>query len=323
MNEIYDSFFEKNKDAIFFVDGQAYASESDDAIIIVTRPSDVKDFEIPINIVVKEPNIVASPILVNNYFQDDLCNSRVKNVEGMSGSYLCLGCDYCRTLISGNCYFYCIDCHKDMCNLCKSETNEEIALQNGAKNYASRKDILSLCQNQHRIVERNICFGSDRVCDVCEKNCAKGCYFVPEEENSFDICNECWESNKEKVQTEIESRGGKEVFKQCTISFMQLTRFGSLLDWKPIICDKEYHCILVNINRNSPYCGKFAGMAVDDHGRCGYFLLEKIVTVEELVDKLNEFATDPEWLESKGWANHYNSPIPRLMQLFNCPVHYG
>ena len=47
-------------------------------------------------------------------------------------------CDYCNTNIKKN-WYYCFHCHKDMCNLCYSEINEEIAIKNGARFFKKRE----------------------------------------------------------------------------------------------------------------------------------------------------------------------------------------
>jgi len=318
MNQIFDDFYVNQSVAFLSVGEDAFAEIEEDTFVVITKPKNIAEPSIaPQNLT--SVHTLVTDDMVAEYFAD-LSEERIQNVEGMCALRYGLGCDYCKTSVRTNEYYYCTDCHKDMCLLCKSEVSEEIAVANGAKNYASRKEALNLCQQQHALVDRQLALASDKNCDVCSENCKEGCRYVELPENhTFDICERCWVTS----QTEIDAHGGKDSFKKCFVSFMQNTRFGSLFDWKPIITDENNNYVFVNINRDSLLCGKFAARMIDDHGRCGYYVLDKIASIDELVKKLNDYANDKEWIESTGWTKHYNFPIPRLMAEYGCTIHYG
>jgi hypothetical protein len=254
-------------------------------------------------------------------YKDGVSERRIVTVEGARQvDYWCLYCDYCNTPIPVGIYHYCLDCHLDMCPLCKLETSEEIALQNGAKSYAARKEKLTKCQRAHTVVPMDLIRAYPATCDGCGVD-MQGGYCKRVEQDTFDMCTACWENPA--FASEIEKHGGREAFTMNQASFMEATRFGSLNDWRPIISDGAQNYLLFNINADSPMCGKFAACAVDDHGRYAYFILDRITSAEDLALRISEYDKDIEWRASKDWTRHYNAPIPRLLASFGCQTHNG
>src|SRR5688500_15851670 len=81
---------------------------------------------------------------IEEYF-NELSHDRIHIINGYALTHTSYICDYCKSWDT-KVILYCIQCHQDMCNLCYEETNEEIAIKNGAKKYKLREDRLKLCR---------------------------------------------------------------------------------------------------------------------------------------------------------------------------------
>jgi hypothetical protein len=204
-------------------------------------------------------------------------------------------CDYCKTNIKEN-WFFCYHCYKDMCKMCHEETNEEIAVKNGAKNYKKREEDLNMCRSHNKIVSRNIRNkknpSSWRSCDLCHETIDEKHNFYTAEED-YDICLNCYQ-NSDDARNIVETKD-MSLFdlndKKCYL--FNSTDFGSMLYWIPIIGDTETCHVLMNLNPNDKNYGKICLQSCDDHGRFGYFIvrdenydLNKILMrLKEITDK--------------------------------------
>jgi hypothetical protein len=170
----------------------------------------------------------------------------------------CYNCDYCRSSC-GIKFWYCYDCNKDMCDLCYNEVNEEIAEKNGSVHYHLRKDSLAACRTH------NLRIGTARLrkeCDICKKPVPIMKKFYNDSDADYDICLDCYskDSTKEAIRD-----------KNVVLVDDDLC-FGSIKDWIEILTDNNGNSILCNLNMDSKYHKRFAFLAVDGHGRSGYYI---------------------------------------------------
>jgi hypothetical protein len=251
------------------------------------------------------------------------CSRRVHMINGVYQRPLLsgYGCDYCGAHI-GEPYYYCWDCHKDMCHLCQKERSEEDAKANGAQNYQLRKEALQLCQTRHRLVERPVPRDGSYGCDggLSAECKSKDGQILAESRytdgKDYDLCVACAKTTKgaEIVQT-----------RSLTLSTIQwpcaVAEFGSLLDWVPVIRDSKYNdMVLYCANTENPHSGKWALMAEDDHERCGYYITPPNTSISNIVDALVAIANDPNRNKNLDLSH---SPIKSLMHRHNMQTHYG
>lgn len=120
---------------------------------------------------------------------------RIMHINGMQISGWCTGyyCDYCRASCEGSKYYYCYDCHKDMCSLCYGETNKAIAIANGEKNYEKRREKCSSHDINGKTVEFLTGFGVK--CFNCKTYFEKG-----------HSCSKCGEHICDSCQGETNSK---------------------------------------------------------------------------------------------------------------------
>jgi len=224
---------------------------------------------------------------INDYFTQILSNQsmRITFVNGieMSNS-MSYYCDYCGADIEDD-YYYCYNCHNDMCRLCFSETSQEIATANGAQNYENRKDQLEICRNKHKLVSRKN--ANAAICNLCNENTDHDDLLIKTEKryhnkvDDYDLCLKCSETEQ-----------GQNIIKEKNLQLIDnllschVCDFGSFLDWVPLLRDDTYNMILCNLNPESPYHMKYAISSVDDHGRTGYYTITEQTTIETLITEI-------------------------------------
>ena len=209
---------------------------------------------------------------INTYFED--CeNGRIEWIWGLvtEGDIRYeSSCTYCFTdLLSHhnkthNYYYFCNDCQKDMCKLCYEATNT-----------TENEDIVECLKNHHLYQRRHFNdIGPFRfTCDKCDLD-------IPPHEprytnfnrvdmfqdNTLDYCRSCGE----RVDVDITNL-------ELIIpprSRIDVTGFGSILDWIPLIESSEFYSMLVNMNPDATYYGRIALLVSDNHGRMGYHVTE-------------------------------------------------
>lgn len=251
-------------------------------------------------------------------------------------------CDYCRTEVDTSNYYYCYHCYSDMCNYCYEETNEEIAIKNGAKNYASRAKALNKCRSCNLIKERitPVIYN----CDICEKTIddSIGRYTVKENnEHTYDICFKCYNEDNNGCKVQVEKRGMKfyKYESEREKYPFYYTDFGSMLNWIPIITDDlgknctDYGNIFINLNPDDKNYKKICLQSCDDHARCGYFILyDEEHTLDNILKMLKEICDENKVIrinclgkeeEEELNCSHHSSPIQVLMRKLGVPVYYG
>jgi hypothetical protein len=245
---------------------------------------------------------------------------RIHGINNMDLDKSTFSCDYCLSFINYKLYT-CQECNKMMCPLCFSETSEEIALKNGAKNYQSRKDELNKCQQNHKLTET---YPTENVvCDNCNEKPKESEYFsnvTRDYGDRSDLCLICSQTNE-----------GKELIKDNNLTKRTnylsnvWTEFGSLFDWIPIYSEDETDALIrKNLNSRSNNFGKFCLSCVDDHGRQGYNVTN--LSLDIIVSKLNNFITQFKSqfkTTENSWDKHYNSPLHTLMNELGFRLYYG
>lgn len=331
---------------------------------------------------------------VRNYLIDVVNdNLRLQEVCGMITSgciEYCFYCDYCGTpmldddnRLSSHIY-RCEVCRIYMCQLCYLETDETTAKSNGAKNWEKRKEKLENCQKNHEIRSNEFTHSSS--CEFCGVNIAFDrekwsnalfkirrhqqhvgvtmCELCDAGWNTEDLCIKCVKENKfnEKHGMNAENYLTKHNLELIPniITPMELTVFGSFMDWIPILIDiQEDAKVYLNMNRDSQMNGRVALSCFDDHGRCSYDILGKTWTIESTIQKIHSLENtflmkkraeehrrnqvkngesfekeesedcdeinqdDSGMCVGGGWAEHYSRPILYLMRLENMKVYVG
>jgi len=208
-----------------------------------------------------------------------------------------------------------------MCNMCYEETSEEIALKNGAKNYKQREDLLNTSRIHNKLEKRSFASIDTSLyyCDLCEETIKNNYYSNKNKDKSYDICMNCYETNEtneDKKMTLIDINNKSYCF--------ELTDFGSILFWFPIITDHEGCSILINLNINHKNYGKICLQSCDDHGRYGYFIIkDETYDLDIILKKLKEICDKNSYLNIELCSTYHTSPIQMLMYSFNMQVYYG
>jgi hypothetical protein len=258
----------------------------------------------------------------NSYFTEIREGSyRIRCVNGIyldCWSYMFLQCDYCFHPVDlhygdiyRNWYMYCSNCHTNMCRLCFGETSSEIATDNGALHYAEREEQLSQCR-LHNLSKHTI-QGMEFNCDICEEHIITS-KMLSSREHDYDICEKC--SN-----TVVGINKINELNLTVTHRFVVYnnSKFGSMLDWVPILTDRDESFVLFNYNGKSEYADRLAIATEDDHGRMGYYMIKHNISLKELCEKLE--IDDSE--DTDTWHRFYNMPIKKFMISQNMSIQYG
>jgi len=243
----------------------------------------------------------------------------------------CMYCDYCTSSISDD-YRFCNECQKDMCHLCYGETSEEIAIANSSKNWQDRKDALQACRDGHTLIIRKL--NGDSSPTYCyyraSPDCKVGHYITGEwyrssegyeDGSTKDVCIPCSQTEEYKNNPfkEVKKMGPPDIP-------MNYARFGSMLDWVPVLKDKEYDIVLLNLNPKSPYHNQICLASCDDHGRMGFYTLPHDHTLEKLLRTLSEHQekhAEKFKDQSASWDEFYDEPIKQYMSDLNMQIHYG
>lgn len=202
---------------------------------------------------------------IRNYFvkllEDELCVDSINglDLENISSQY---NCDYCNTLIDKN-YYYCYHCHKDMCDTCFTLENEQCI-----KNFG-----IDRCKEAHlqKIKPRKIRVSDYHYCDVCHKLIIMPYYTKPVQNNYYDVCDDCY------TESPDQSLSYKSVYIPCDDC-----RFGSMIDWVPILTDTEYSLLLVNKN-TSEYC-----IGIYINGKIEYYIVD-IIQINQNINEGDTF----------------------------------
>jgi hypothetical protein len=168
-----------------------------------------------------------------------------------------------------------------MCNLCWEEKNEEIAIRNGAKNWAKRKDKLLNCfSHQDKI---NIINNMSVCCDLCQSFSKQtdGKWHCNRNKNK-DICPSCYYTDQ--GQDFIFQIGGE--WSCINYKTNRHENFGSILDWAILFREEnDGDYLLYNINQCSKNYHKLALGVIDDSDRHGLYQVEQKLT--EMLEKIS------------------------------------
>lgn len=252
-------------------------------------------------------------------------NIRVSRVNGtpIVESFMYMVCDYCKTQpenpeLDPNDHpiYYCYNCCTDMCYLC----HEELVLGKGtpgSRNYKERAAKLSKCKDHH-LVRRNLFCVQSLQCEKCDKELSNDVEVYSRRIENKDYCISCVETNPDLINEHALVRWKR-------INLDDWFEYGSMMDWVPVLRDANYDWILYNYNRDSKYCGTFALMANDNHGRCGFFrwidpvpksLDEAVIAICAAIgSRIEDEDLDEDEVKEM--------PIQILMQCLGMPTYYG
>ena len=186
-------------------------------------------------------------ILSNNeirqYFESIFSNSiNIKSINGIRLEVdlpVEYSCDYCFNPmedIDSDYYYYCYKCHKNICINC---FGKELQDQKTCK-----------YNDLNKIKKRKFCtYNSFYInCDECSEKIIEPVFYSDESEliNSYDICIHCYEKYPDIAET-------IELYKIESIFPCDNCNFGNMLDWIPVLKDKDDSYILINKN-TMEYC---------------------------------------------------------------------
>lgn len=298
----------------------------DDAVIFVQKPANIAELPaIDKDSINEKYFTIETKDSVAGYFNDILeGNIRICLINGVRVEYsewASYNCDYCRAEITGE-YYYCYHCNKDMCMLCYEEVNEAIAILHGAKKYHERRDALDACREASRMGKRNteMCRENDRLCDLCSELIGENINFYStfEDGKCFDICSDCYANDKQNARNTVEQKKMALYDTESILSYLfGQTDFESMMYWFPVLTDTESCRVLVNLNVDSKNYNKVCLQSSDDHGRCGYYVVN--LELEDIIQRLKDITdTVPDLC-----TTHHSSPIHRLMEELKIQIYYG
>ena len=287
---------------------------------------------------------------------NDLSDLRIMCLNGYNLSEYSdpVACNYCNHSCDYSSY-YCTKCMKHMCLLCFNERNEEEAIKNGAKNYLNRKERLNYCfahEDQFQKIDHVVCdickvrnsvlsgTWRSKITNKCErKDICPMCLIGIQNPNNFctsepdsrmcDLCND----TKKKDNVWFQGPNESDICPACIKEILSDTysdvtyntpTFGSMLEWIPLVQDKEYHTLFYNMDINSPNYHKVALASIDDHGRYGLYIIEK--NLDDIVTELKELDVlfKSKFKEDENsWKKHYSYPICKAMRNRGLEVHFG
>ena len=204
-----------------------------------------------------------------------------------------------------------------MCELCYKEYRNEADISATTRGAKRQKDIV-MCRETHHLLERDRfdLIGLKFYCDSCRTDIN---YNEPRYTNyiemhqinahSIDYCRACSEAITEAGERVVDVTGLKYLerlpaSKRCR---MDVTGFGSILDWIPVIhhvdeyeYDKVYADVLLNMNPDSPLYGRIGLCAFYENMYVYYVLNQKladngVVLLQEMLfksDKCEKKASD-------------------------------
>lgn len=235
---------------------------------ITTMIINLHDFNESIS---KINNILENFIILSNdeireYFESIFSNSiNIKSINGIRLEVdlpIEYSCDYCFNnieYIDTDYYYYCYKCHNNICMDCfRKEFQEQ-----------------RTCKYDHsnKIKKRNFCtYNSFYInCDECSEKIIEPLFYSDESDliNSYDICIDCYEKYPEIQET-------RDLYKIECIFPCDNCNFGNMLDWIPLLKDKDNSYILINKN-TMEYCVSTRINAFDSV----YFVLD--------LDTINDF----------------------------------
>lgn len=210
---------------------------------------------------------------IREYFHNILTNNR-SSIECINGKklevdiYIEYDCDYCLHKIDdieNDYYYYCYECHNNMCIDC-FENETEI------DSYAAIP--VSFCKNHcSKIKKRNICSYNIYTfnCNNCYKRITDPLFYSDEIDifNSYDMCKYCNEKYPDiAITRNLHKIESKFPCDDCD--------FGNMLDWIPLLMDRDDSYILINKN-TMEYCVSIVNILI----KTVYYVLD--------IDKINDF----------------------------------
>ena len=223
-----------------------------------------------------------------NYFIDTEEPLRIDNIDciplnnEVNGYY----CDYCNTRITDN-WFFCYHCYKDMCKRCYEET----AVKNETINY---------CKSTNKVIPRNLhnLPVMSKYCDVCSERIKTDIYYTDKLDSgteyidTYDICNTCYENNKNDAVNIITEQNMIKIDKTDKKFYaFNYCNMNSMLYWIPVISSAhEPKCyVLINLNPDDVNYKKICLSSADNHCRQGYFIVrDDNYTLDKIVDELKD-----------------------------------
>lgn len=180
---------------------------------------------------------------IKSWFSDVLNgNLYLNSINGIVLGDDTYNCDYCLSNIEdNNTYFYCLNCHQDMCSICYNNKNSD-ALNKFEKTSQQCKDL-------HIIQMRD--FQYKVYCDLCNNDINTEYKFtnkpfIPSDWNTYDICIPCSTSDEGKFYIK-----DKNLVKISNSLQYDDSGYGNFLDWIPIYSDDLSNFICINLNSDS------------------------------------------------------------------------
>jgi hypothetical protein len=234
--------------------------------------------------------------------------------------YPFIKCNFCKDCDEWA--IYCKKCDKNMCKKCLIEKTEEIAKENGAKNWHKRKDALLECFEHEKqgFYETKQVTINRCVCDVCG-DYPKNIEILSCRMHEIDICGKCIDTEKaNKLKNKYPDYHGYNIWFINKATEQKL--IGNILSFVPLLSEKEDSIFLMyNVNKDDPYYHQCMILIYDDHGRTAMYHLNE--SLDEILAEMQTYAEKRKSIHNPSWEYHYGSPIIQLAESRDLEIYFG
>ena len=189
-------------------------------------------------------------------------------------------CDFCMNDCESQ-YYYCYDCHNDICNLCYE--NQNILCKQHDVRY--REPIYSFvrCYQCNQVILDDTLYGVDE-----HRNTIYSYDKQPSNESDDDVFTLCIKCSKTEKGQIIINEKSLLMIKNNIISLCDCSDFGSIDDWVQIYYDDMNNMILFNVNVDAKLAGKYAITGSYDK-YSSVFCFSLNLQLDQIKEKLEEF----------------------------------
>jgi len=299
-------------------------SEYEEFILCVNSPNKITKYKLDDNYINQTYFNIENDETILEYFKDIADNKIfIEVINGINASCPYYHCDYCGFNMSND-YFYCFHCYSDMCHLCHSEINEEIAIKNGAKKYKEREEYIKNCHEKNMLINRNYMsiLGFYINCDTCGYKFLLNDYAYRKitSTNTYDVCLKCYE--KDEIKNKIDSDKEFKLILLKDLLYINYKEFGSILNWFPVLSDKNKNYVLINVNPDDINYNKIClAYNKDNDNIYYYYTCHSNITINDIINELNIIINNNTTDNNDSYSDEMD-PIQILMKKYKMNINH-